>query len=257
MTSAVSSATERPLEGVAHGGRDLAASSRPFLDWLGRWLASVPALDLETYMREEGIGPENMALISADLVEGFCYRGPLASPRIADIVGPSARLFQRAYDLGVRQFALVQEYHTHDALEFEQFGPHCIRGTEEAATVEPLKALPFANLFTVIHKNSLHPALHTDLDRWLVERPRVNTFITVGDCTDLCLYQLVMHVKLMGNAADKRLNVLVPADCAQTYDLSLETAESIGAMPHDGDLHHALFLYHMALNGALVSQNIR
>jgi Isochorismatase family len=252
MTSTTSPTTDHQAAGLP----DLAASSRPFLDWLGQWLANRPTLDLRAYMLEEGINPDNLAVISADLVEGFCYHGPLASPRIADIVGPSAEIFKRAYDLGVRQFALVQEYHTHDALEFEQFGPHCIRGTGEAATVEPLKALPFANLFTLILKNSLHPALHTDLDRWLVERPRVNTFITVGDCTDLCLYQLVMHLKLLGNAADKRINVLVPANCAQTYDLPVATAQSIGVMPHDGDLHHALFLYHMALNGALVLRDI-
>src|SRR5207253_25666 len=164
---------------------------------------------------------------------GFCYEGPLASPRIADIVGPSAEVMKRAYELGVRQFALVQEYHTHDALEFEQFGPHCIRNTDEAATVEPLASLPFADLFTVIHKNSLHPALHTNMDKWLVERPNLNTFIAVGDCTDLCLYQLAMHLKLNANAVDKRVNELVPANCAQTYDLPVETAQSIGTMPHD------------------------
>src|SRR5919199_203760 len=123
---------------------DLATSSRPFLDWVRNWLANLLALDLESYMREQGLGPDNMAVVSADLIEGFCYHGRLASPRIAGIVEPSAELFRRAYELGVRNFALVQEYHTPDALEFEQFGPHGIRGTSEAETVEPLKALPFA-----------------------------------------------------------------------------------------------------------------
>ena len=235
---------------------DLATSSQPFLSWLQDWVADLPALDLQTYMRDKGISPDQVAVISADLVEGFCYRGPLASSRIDDIVQPSDELMYRAYDLRVRQFALVQEYHTHDALEFEQFGPHCIRGTEEADTVEPLKALPFSNLFTVILKNSLHPALHTEMDDWLAARPNVNTFITVRDCTDLCLYQLAMHLKLNTNAADKRISVLVPANCAQTYDLPVQTAQSIGAMPHDGDLLHAIFLYHMALNGAEVVSSI-
>src|SRR5207253_11435594 len=126
-------------------------SSSPFLDWVGNWLTNLPPLDLRSYTREQGISPENIAVVSADLVEGFCYHGRLASPRIAGIVEPAAELFRRAYDLGVRNFALVQEYHTPEALEFEQFGPHCIRDTAEAETVQPLKALPFANLFTVIH----------------------------------------------------------------------------------------------------------
>jgi nicotinamidase-related amidase len=235
---------------------NLAQTSAPFLAWLSGWEASLPTLDLQDYLGDNDISPHDVAVISADLVEGFCYKGPLSSPRIADIVGPSAALFKRAHHLGVRQFALVQEYHTHDAPEFEQFGPHCIRGTDEARTVEALLALPFAEQFQVIHKNSLHPALHTTLDEWLSERPNVNTFITMGDCTDLCLYQLVMHLKLNANAAGYRTNVLVPANCVQTYDLPLETAQSIGAMPHDGDLMHSIFLYHMALNGAQVVRSI-
>src|SRR5262245_22764686 len=115
-------------------GVDLGLASRTFLTWLGEWYSKLKPLDLEEYLREKGRAPDEVAVISADLVEGFCYQGTLASPRIAGVVEPSAEIFKRAYDLGVRDFALVQEYHTHDAVEFEQFAPHCIRGTEEAAT---------------------------------------------------------------------------------------------------------------------------
>src|SRR5437764_1215022 len=93
---------------------DLATASKPFLDWLNQWAVSLPTLDLSSFLEDKRIRPEEVATISADLVEGFCYKGPLASPRIADIVEPAAKLMQRAYDLGVRQFALVQEYHMHD-----------------------------------------------------------------------------------------------------------------------------------------------
>lgn len=235
---------------------DLAASGTAFLTWLDGWLANIPNLDLREYMQANEIRPEDLAVLSADLVAGFCYQGALASPRIANIVEPSVKVFQTAHALGVRQFVLVQEYHTHDAPEFEQFPPHCIRGTEEAATAEPLAALPFAGLFQIIHKNSLHPALNTDLDAWLDARSNVHTFIAVGDCTDLCLYQLAMHLKLSANARGRRVNVIVPADCVQTYDLSVEAALEAGAMPHDGDLMHALFLYQMALNGIHVVRSL-
>lgn len=232
------------------------ATSRPFLGWLEEWVGNLQPLDIEEHLESRRVSPNEVGVISADLVEGFCYTGPLSSPRIANIVEPSANLFRRAYDLGVRQFALVQEYHTHDAPEFDQFGPHCIRGTTEANTVEALSSLSFADLFAVIHKNSLHPALDTDLDGWLAERPHLNTFIAVGDCTDLCLYQLVMHLKLGANALGRRIDVVVPAECVQTYDVSVEIAQSMGIMPHDGDLMHAVFLYHLALNGARVVQSL-
>ena len=50
--------------------------------------------------------------------------------------------------------------------------------------------------------------------------------------------------------------VIVPANCVDTYDLPLEAAKQIGALPHDAGLLHPLFLYHMALNGASVVKAI-
>jgi hypothetical protein len=48
----------------------------------------------------------------------------------------------------------------------------------------------------------------------------------------------------------------VPANCVQTFDMPVETAEAIGAMPHDGDLLHRIFLYQMALNGVEVVSSL-
>jgi nicotinamidase-related amidase len=240
----------------ANEGGHIAGASAQFLGWLDEWVQGLAVVDLGRLMEQEGLRPDNVAVISADLVNGFCYEGPLASPRIAGIVEPSAALFRRAHELGVRDFVLVQEYHTHDALEFEQFGPHCIRGTHEAETVPALRDLPFSDMFKVVHKNSLHPAYETDLDVWLGERPALRAFVVVGDCTDLCTYQVVLHLKLSANARDERVHVIVPADCVDTYDLPVEAARDIGAMPHDANLLHPLFLYHMALNGATVCARV-
>ena len=74
----------------------------------------------------------------------------------------------------------------------------------------------------------------------------------VGDCTDLCTYQLAMHLKLSANARNQWLPVIVPAVCVQTYDLPVDAARNLGIMAHPGDLFHGLFLYHMALNGCRV-----
>lgn len=240
-------------ESVASG---LAKSSGAFLSWLDGWFESMPAIDLRAFMSNKNVGPENVCVASIDLVNGFCYEGPLASPRVRNIVEPSAALFELAYKLGVRDFVVIQEFHTHDAVEFEQYGPHCIRGTGEAETVAPIMELPFSDLFKIVHKNSLHPALGTDFDAWLEARPQLDTFITVGDCTDLCIYQLALYLKLRANARDRHVSVLVPANCVDTYDLPVDTAEKIGAMPHDAGLLHPLFLYHLALNGATVVKSI-
>ena len=126
---------------------------------------------------------------------------------------------------------------------------HCVRGTEEAETIPELKALPFANLLTVIEKNSLHPGLGTEFDAWLDAHPALRTAIVVGNCTDLCVYQLAVR----HNARNvPGVSVIVPADAVDTYDLPVEAATAIGAFPHPGDFFHQVFLYHMALNGIQV-----
>jgi nicotinamidase-related amidase len=193
--------------------------------------------------------PVKIAVISVDVINGFCYEGPLASPRVASIVEPIVSLFQKSHQAGVRNFILIQDTHPEDAVEFGSYPPHCVRGTSESETVKEFKELPFFDLFQVMPKNSINSAIGTDLEGWLKAHPEVNTFITVGDCTDLCTYQLAMHLKLRANARNEKARLILPVDCVDTYDLPVRMASEIRVVPHDGDLLHYIFLYHMMLNG--------
>src|SRR5262249_51361702 len=142
---------------------------------------------------------------------------------------------------------------------FQEWGAHCVRGTREAETVDALTALPwFAADVRVIEKNSTSSTHYTGLDAWLDAPAQrdVDTYLVVGDCTDLCTYQLAMHLKLRANAAGRRVRVVVPEDCVQTYDMPVALAAQLGILPHDGDLIHQFFLYHMALNGVEVVSHL-
>jgi nicotinamidase-related amidase len=197
--------------------------------------------------------PASAAIFSTDMVIGFCDRGNLASDRVGALAEPVADLFRRAHDLGLRHFVLSQDTHHPQTPEFEAWPVHCVRGTEEAETIPGLKALRFADLFTVIEKNSLHPGLETAFDDWLDAHPALRTAIVVGNCTDLCVYQLAMHLRIRHNARNVQgMSVIVPANAVDTYDLPVEAANAIGAFPHPGDFFHQVFLYHMALNGIQV-----
>ena len=198
-----------------------------------------------------------VALFSVDMLNGFCYEGPLSSPRVKGIIPAVVTAFKDAYAIGVRNFVLAQDCHTPASVEFVDFPPHCQLGTEEANTIPELAQLPFADLYTVVSKNSLNAFLATDLSQWLDTHRDLSTVIVVGNCTDLCVYQLAMHLKLAANAQNNSLRVIVPANAVQTYDTPLETAKEIGALPHDGDVMHLLFLYHMRLNGIEVVREIQ
>lgn len=234
---------------------ELIEQSKPFLTWMVRWQDSLKPLSLQGLIAEHGA--EAVGIISVDVINGFCTVGPLASPRVNTIATPIAALMERAWDLGVRNIALTQDAHAANAVEFNQYAPHCIRGTEEAETVPAFKALPFFDQLPIFPKNSIASQFAEGYQAWLEDRPQVTVWITVGDCTDLCTYQLAMHLRTRANQNQhRRARVIVPINCVDTYDLPVDVAENIGAIPHDGELLHRIFLYSMMSNGIEVASEI-
>jgi nicotinamidase-related amidase len=176
---------------------------------------------------------------------------------VAQIVQPITRLFERAWERGVRNIVLTQDTHEPQAVEFAQWPPHCVRGTAESETVPEFQALPFFDQIQVFEKNSISSGLNAGLNEWLETHPEVDTFVVTGDCTDLCTYQLAMHLRLDANERQISRRVILPENCVQTYDRPVEVAETQGGLPHPGDLIHAVFLYHMQLNGVEVVSEIQ
>ena len=228
----------------------LVNGSQPFLNWLVNWYNSRPSLHLAEILNEVENDPDRIAVLAVDVTTGFCSDGPLSSPRVGRIARPIAQLFQRAFDLGVRHFILPQDTHSENAVEFESYPAHCVRGTDEPVTVPELRSLPFSDLFRIIEKDSISSSIDTDLDDWLDNNPQVTTFLVVGDCTDLCVHQLAMHLRLRANALNLRgVRVILPIDGVDTFDIPVDVAQEIGALPHHGDLIHLIFLFNMAQNG--------
>lgn len=223
--------------------------ARPFLAYLESWYHELAEVPLSEVVADE---PARVALFSVDVINGFCTSGPLASERVGRIARPIAELFLRAYGVGVRHFALTQDTHDPQTPEFQSYPPHCIRGTSESDAVEELKALPFFAAIDVIEKNSVSSSVGTRLGSWLAARPQVDRFVVVGDCSDLCTYQLAIHLRFEANAANLARRVIVPANAVETFDTPVSVARELGIKAHDGDLHHVLFLHHMAMNGVEV-----
>ena len=231
----------------------LQSESETFLPFLDGWVEALPQVSLATRIPHT----ERAAIVSVDVIEGFCSQGALASARVGRIVAPIARLFRGAWDAGLRQIALVQDTHEPDAVEFGAWPAHCVRGTDESQAVAAIRELPFFDQISVFPKNSISSFMNTGLNGWLLARPELDTFIVVGDCTDLCTYQLAMHLRLDANARQIARRVIVPADCVDTYDRTVQAAEKGGGLPHPAALLHAVFLYHMALNGVEVVSTIQ
>lgn len=200
--------------------------------------------------------PGRAAFFSADLINGFVHQGPLASPRVHALTGPVVNLFVQGWEHGIRNFVLLQDTHPGDTPEFRAYPPHAIAGTHESLTIPELATLPFSDHFHIIEKNSLHPAIETTFDAWWDQHREINRAIVVGDCTDLCVYQLAMHLRLCANALGLHdFEVIVPANAVDTFDIPQNAGAAIGSA-HPGDFFHHVFLYHLASNGVRVTRRL-
>ena len=237
-----------PTEGTARGAE--------FLRWLESWYGELP----DASLRRDVIGPEGdprrVGVLCVDLLVGFCSEGPLASPRVGALVPKVAGFLTDAWSAGIRHLLLASDAHPPDSPEFAAFPPHCIAGTREAETAAELLALPFIEQAIHLRKGALSVGLEPEFQEWQRAHPEVSEWILVGDCTDLCVYHAAMHLRMQANARGLPVTVRVPAGLVDTYDLPVEAARELGALPHDGDLLHRIFLYHMALNGIRVVREL-
>ncbi len=228
--------------------------SSQFLSALVEWERNLSRISWNDLREEAQQG--RVALFSVDMTNGFCHEGALSSPRVENIIPAVVAAFEGAYNIGVRNFVLPQDRHTPDALEFADFPPHCQIGTREAETIPELADLPFADIYNIVPKNSLSVYYGTSLGTWMDGHRDLSAAVIVGDCTDFCVYQMALHLKLHANAYNLKTRVIVPENAVQTYDMPVETANAVGALPHDGDFLHLVFLYHMRLCGVEVVREI-
>jgi len=235
-----------------------AESSRDFLSYLDGFMDALVDRDLGSLISEAG-GPDCVAAIAVDLVGGFCHAGPLASDRVGALVAPVGSAFSHAYARGVRHFAILRDAHDPGAPEFDAFPPHCIAGSDESKLVPELAGKPWVHAALDVPKNALSAWIDDGPFRpWVTDivARGVTTIIVAGDCTDLCVFHTAMGIRLWANATNRSVRIIVPANLVDTYHLPVDVAGTVGAMPHDGDLMHATFLYHLRLNGIEVIRSI-
>ncbi|MDQ4044397.1 MAG: cysteine hydrolase [Chloroflexota bacterium] len=217
-----------------------------------RWIETLPDVRIE----QVAPVPATTGVFSADLINGFLREGPLASPRIDALTDPVLRLLNRAWEYGVKHYVFLQDTHTEDNPEFRAYPPHCIAGTSQSEMIPEIARLPFADAFHIVEKNSLHPAVETTFNELWDEQRHINRAIVIGDCTDLCVNHLAMHLRMRANALGlQEFDVIVPANCVDTFDIP-ESEDLEPGAAHPGDFFHEVFLYHLASNGIRVVNSI-
>ncbi len=210
------------------------------------------------------------AVFVVDMINDFCRPGgALYDPRIEAIIQPVVDLLKSAHALGVEKFILVQEGHSPDAKEFNQFPAHGVWGTEGAEVIDEITRLPFAQKFVVFRKNAIPPifareqimianrvpALGMTMEQFM-RRLDAKLVINIGDCTDLCAREMPMYQKYWANQFQRDLRIIVPENCVATFHLAVETAKQLGLKSHPAEVMHLLALYEMSRHGIEVVKRL-
>lgn len=201
---------------------------------LARMLSDIEGLPS---LRIADLPAERTALIVMDMVKGFVCEGALQSERIAALIPEIRDLMLKCTEQGIPVLAFA-DTHPEDSPEFAAYPPHCLKGTSESEIVSELSDLPH----TLIPKASTNGFLEEGFRQWLHENPHVDTFVVVGDCTDICIQQFAFTVKADFNRRRRASRVVVPVDAVDTFHADF----------HNGDLLNIVFLYSLRSGGVEV-----
>ncbi|TCP65413.1 isochorismatase family protein [Baia soyae] len=236
-----------------------------FLTYMEENVKQSPAWTIDELLAKAG-GVENLYVVYVDIIKGFCDIGLLSSTRVREMVQPVKQLTDSLLDRGLSAANLIflHDDHPEQAVEFGSFAPHCIRGTAEAEIVDELRPYQGQLGTQTYYKNATNglfggdqegTPFHETVTKIFAQNPK-STFVVVGDCTDLCIYQNAMGIRLLANEQNANVEVIVPISHVRTYDLPIDVANEIGAFAHNADFFDLVFFYHMKANGITLVTNL-
>lgn len=218
----------------------------------------------------------NVGLVIVDPVCGFTREGNLADPEhmvpmVREIAAEYRRLRERLGDRLCVQ--IFMDAHEADIPE-PPYPPHCIRETDEELIDPELASLIDDLRVEFTQKDCINGFVGSmwqvgeinHWENWFVDwvlGNEIQTLVFVGDCTDICVADLVLTTLSARNHG--MFTVIDPDDDRQAYAeaitgmdiVVLETAcETFEAPGHDREAWHHIGLAMMASRGAKIADQL-
>lgn len=155
-------------------------------------------------------------LIVIDMLKGFIDQGPLADPSIRQIVPENVRLVKNflEQDKAVLYF---QDAHRPDALEFENYPPHCLKGSTESQLIDELKV--YEDKMIQVEKNTTNGFFAPQFQIYLKAHPDLEKITVIGCCTDICVLNFCVTMKTYSQTVGKPITIIVPENAVDTFNL--------------------------------------
>ena len=178
-------------------------------------------------------------LFIVDINNGFAKEGALYSPRIENLINPIVN-FTKSVSNDIKNIIAFTDYHTLDSIELLSYPKHCIEDTLECEIIDELKDI---KNIKIIKKNSTNGFFALEN----LNFENIDNIIIVGDCTDICIYQLAITLKSYFNQHNINKNIIVPMNLVDTYHVDNS---------HPAELLNIVFLNSMIQNGIEVVKYI-
>ena len=197
-------------------------------------------LDNLPIMNLSDLNLNNTDLFIVDINNGFAKGGALYSPRIENLINPIVN-FTKSVSNDIKSIIAFTDYHTNKSTELLNYPTHCIENTIECEIVDELK---FIENIKIVKKNSTNGFFALDD----LSFNNTDNIIIIGDCTDICIYQLAITLKSYFNQNNINKNIIVPINLVDTYNID---------NVHPAELLNIVFLNSMIQNGIKVVIEIK
>lgn len=205
--------------------------------------------------------PSRKCIVLTDMINAFAEpSGSLYHPRIGALVEPISALVDHALAQGCKNFLSIQDEHSPNAFEFQSYPPHAVGGSVDSELIAELSDVNWL----AFRKNTLNVgATGAGFDSRIFDmtekrqptvangRPDVQydvqSFIVVGNCTDLCVLATAQYLQDIRNQWNRNFRVYVPASMVDTFDIPDR---------HNADFWHRVALFQLQQNGVRVMKDI-
>ena len=178
-------------------------------------------------------------LFIVDINNGFTKEGCLYSPRLKHLINPIVD-FTKSVSKDIKNIIAFTDYHTNESIELLSFPTHCLKDTIECEIVEELKSI---DNIKIVKKNSTNGFFALDN----LNFDNIDNIIIIGNCTDICIYQLAITLKSYFNQNNINKDIIVPINLVDTYDIK---------NVHPAKLLNIVFFNSMMQNGIKVVKKI-
>ena len=172
----------------------------------------------------------NNILVVVDMINGFINEGVMHDKRINAITPTIIDLINKFTN---NNTYFIADSHSPNAIEFNTFPKHCVKGTNEELIINELQE--FVNDNNLINKNSVNTFFNFYKKNILKD----NNIYIVGCCSDICVLQFALTLNAYIHEYNLNNKVYVVSDAIDTYNND----------NHNSDEYNLMAIKIMSLNG--------